>query len=144
MTLHRRLSRPICRAESPAHDTRPSHARALARTGALALAAALTACSGSSASTRPDGLDPETLPAELRDDYEVFAQRCSRCHSLARPLSAGFNDMDQWRNYVARMRRQPSSGISPQDEVQILAFLEYFTAQRRGRNSGGEGAGGSR
>lgn len=117
-------------------------ARTYARTAirALALAAlsasTIAACSGSSVATRPDGLDPETLPPELRDDYEVFAQRCSRCHSLARPLTAGFNDMDQWRNYVARMRRQPSSGISPQDEVQVLAFLEYFTAQRRSRASG--------
>lgn len=101
--------------------------------------ATLAGCSGSAVNTRPDGLDPETLPVALRDDYEVFAQRCSRCHSLSRPLSAGFNDMDHWRNYVARMRRQPSSGISPADEGRILAFLEYYTAQRRARSSGDEG-----
>jgi hypothetical protein len=62
-------------------------------------------------------------------DYNVFAQRCSRCHTLARPINSDF-DMDQWRHYVARMRRQPNSGIAPEDVPGILAFLQYFTEHR--------------
>ena len=37
--------------------------------------------------------------------------RCSRCHTLARPLNAHITDPQHWIRYVARMRRQPGSGI---------------------------------
>ena len=79
---------------------------------------------------RADGLDPMTLPADVRDSYELFAQRCSKCHTLARPLNSNFTTIEEWRNYVRRMRRQPNSGISPQDEATILVFLQYYTEER--------------
>ena len=82
-------------------------------------------CSGWLA--RSEGLDPATLPENVRGDYAVFAQRCSKCHSLARPLSSGIDDDEYWAMYVARMRRQPSSGISQEDTVVVLRFLHYFS-----------------
>ena len=98
----------------------------------LAVAAALLigasiSCAGLQ---RADGLDPATVPADIRENYETFAQRCSRCHTLARPLNSNFTTMEEWRYYVRRMRRQPNSGISPQDEATIQVFLEYYTAER--------------
>lgn len=78
-----------------------------------------------------EGLDPAAVPAELRADYALFAQRCSKCHSLARPLSSGIDDDDYWVEYVGRMRRQPSSGISEDDTVAILRFLHDFSAEER-------------
>ncbi len=80
---------------------------------------------------RADGLDTSGMPPEVRPDYEVFAQRCSKCHTLARPLNSGITDDDYWAKYVARMRRMPGSGISPDDETRILRFLHYFSAERR-------------
>ncbi len=70
-----------------------------------------------------EGLDPSALPEDLRADYVVFAQRCSKCHSLARPLNSGIVDDDYWDMYVARMRRQPGSGISEGDARVIPRFL---------------------
>jgi hypothetical protein len=102
--------------------------------GAAALVAAGSGCGSAQ---RPEGLDPATLPSAVRPAYEVFAQRCSRCHSLSRPLNSGFTDMDQWRSYVRRMRRQPNSGISPSDEQVILVFVEYYNQQRTAARSGG-------
>ena len=64
-------------------------------------------------SARTEGLDPSKVPDDLKSDYQRFATRCSKCHSLARPLSAGIKDDDHWDNYVNRMRRQPGSGSSP-------------------------------
>jgi hypothetical protein len=64
-------------------------------------------------------------------DYEVFAQRCSKCHSLARPINSGIDDDDYWRAYVAKMRRQPASGISPEDAAIILRFLHVFSIEER-------------
>jgi mono/diheme cytochrome c family protein len=97
----------------------------LAPAWAAALALSLAAC-GSSA-THSEGLEPAALPAELRADYAVFAQRCSKCHSLARPLNSGISDENFWVLYVARMRRQPASGITQEDAGPILRFLHYYS-----------------
>jgi hypothetical protein len=99
---------------------------------ALALAglfAVVAGCSGWLA--RSEGLDPATLPDNVRADYDLFALRCSKCHSLARPLSSGIDDDGYWAMYVARMRRQPGSGISQEDTVGILRFLHYYSLEQR-------------
>jgi hypothetical protein len=80
---------------------------------------------------RTEGLDASKLPEDVRADYDVFARRCSKCHSLARPLQSGITDDEQWVMYVKRMRRQPSSGISADDEKVILRFLRYYAADLR-------------
>jgi hypothetical protein len=99
----------------------------------LGMASATPACS----SSRSEGLDVATLPPEVRGDYEVFAHKCSKCHSLARPLQSGISDDDFWREYVARMRRQPASGIHRNDEEPILRFLHYYSMSKRRPVKGG-------
>jgi hypothetical protein len=106
-----------------------AHAPGVAAIGLGLTFACLASCSGWLA--RSEGIDPTTLPESLRPDYTVFAQRCSKCHSLARPLSSGIDDDDYWAMYVARMRRQPASGISPEDTTLILHFLHYYSEQQR-------------
>jgi hypothetical protein len=75
--------------------------------------------------------------ADTHDDYRVFAARCSKCHSLARPLNSGIDDDEHWKKYVARMRRQPGSGISAEDTVAILRFLHLYSIEERRRKAGG-------
>jgi hypothetical protein len=75
------------------------------------------------------------LPPDVRTSYEVFAQRCSKCHSLARPLDSGIDDDAYWAMYVDRMRRQPASGISLADRAPILSFLHYYAEQQRSRKA---------
>jgi len=94
--------------------------------------AALLACACSS-HRHVDWVDPSRLPDDVRSDYAVFASRCSKCHSLSRPLDSGIDDDDHWRLYVARMRRQPASGISREDVPPILRFLHYFSIEERRR-----------
>src|SRR5437773_6614103 len=77
-----------------------------------------------------EGVDMSTLPANVQADYRVFAQKCSKCHALARPLESGITDDTYWAEYVERMRRQPSSGISPADVAPILRFLHYYSSDR--------------
>jgi hypothetical protein len=77
--------------------------------------------------SEPEGLPEEQLPAEVRADYHMFAQRCSKCHSLARALTSGITDDATWADYVERMRRQAGSGISPQDAIPILRFLHFYS-----------------
>jgi hypothetical protein len=86
---------------------------------------------GGCATSPPDGLDVAQLPETVRPDYTLFARRCSKCHSLARPLGSGITDDAVWIAYVNRMRRQPGSGISPQDAAPILRFLHYYSVEQR-------------
>jgi len=92
----------------------------------------VVACSSRS---RTEGLDPSKLPEDVRADYQLFARRCSKCHSLARPLSSGIKDDDQWTNYVNRMRRQQGSGISLDDQEHILRFLRYYAGELRAKDA---------
>jgi hypothetical protein len=77
------------------------------------------------------------VPEPLRASYEVFAQRCSKCHSVARPLDSGIDDDEHWARYVDRMRRQQGSGISVADVQPILEFLRYYAAEQRQRRAAG-------
>ena len=102
--------------------------RVAAGAAAAVLVSAVLACPSGG---REGGLNVSTIPPAFRDDYAVFAERCSKCHSLSRPLESGIDDDIFWRAYVERMRRQPSSGISIADETPILRFLHYYSVDRR-------------
>jgi hypothetical protein len=102
---------------------------AVVLSGLICLLGVGAGCSGWLA--RSEGVDRSTLPDTVLVDYDLFALRCSKCHSLARPLSSGIDDDDYWAIYVARMRRQPGSGISQEDTVGILRFLHYFSLEQR-------------
>lgn len=104
-----------------------------ARVLGVALGFVLMGCLSMSAVGVRGGLPAEqvaTFPPEVRASYELFTRRCSRCHSLARPLTAPIGDREHWSRYVTRMRRQPSSGISPADAEEILVFLEHWSRVR--------------
>lgn len=96
----------------------------------LLLGLCLAACSGGARARRPDGIDVSHYPAPIQTAYDVFAFRCSRCHTLARPLNAQVSDVRHWDDYVRRMRRQPGSGITRANAREILKFLYYYTAER--------------
>jgi hypothetical protein len=76
---------------------------------------------------RHEGLDPLRMPPEVRADYALFALRCSKCHSLSRPLQSGIVEDGFWAEYVERMRRQPGSDITLEDTIPILRFLHYYS-----------------
>ena len=96
---------------------------------ALLLSSVLGACASTMEQT--EGMDTAGVPAEEQTDYAVFAQRCSKCHSLARPLNSGITDDGYWRMYVEKMRRQPGSGITENDRVPILRFLHWYSGSKQ-------------
>lgn len=97
----------------------------------LVLILGAAACVG--ASGRRGGL-PESqvqqMPREVATAYRLFALRCSRCHTLSRPLNASITEYEHWEQYVGRMRRHAGSGISRKDAEQILVFLKYYTEKK--------------
>lgn len=99
--------------------------------GVALVVVALAACTRAPGQRWGEGLDVAQIPGAVRADYAVFATRCSKCHSLSRALNSGIDQDAFWALYVARMRRQPASGISPEDEVVILRFLHYFALELR-------------
>lgn len=101
--------------------TRAALAPALALLGALACATL----------QRGEGLEPSAVPASLRAEHELFARRCSRCHSVSVPLLAHVTDPRHWVRYVERMRRQPNSGISLEESPAIVRFLTWYTESQR-------------
>lgn len=97
------------------------------RISALALTLIVAACVNS----RSDAITQLANRPDMRDDYAIFSIRCSKCHSLARPLNSGITDDRHWDQYVARMRRQPGSGINDADAAAILRFLHAYSATER-------------
>ena len=97
----------------------------------LALVSSVFAVASTGCPGPEQSIDPQSLPEDVRADYAVFAQRCSKCHALSRPLNSGIVDDDYWAMYVARMRRQPASGISLEDSRVILRFLHYYSLEQR-------------
>ena len=93
------------------------------------LAAALVV--GCASTGARDGLDVSRLPEDVRPDYALFARRCSKCHPLSRALNSGIDEDSRWVDYVTRMRRQPGSGIAPQDTGPILRFLHYYSLEQQ-------------
>ena len=74
-------------------------------------------------------IDVSAYPPEQQKSYALFAQKCSKCHTLARPINSSLQSGD-WNQYVNRMSRKPGSGISPKDGETILSFLLFDSARR--------------
>jgi hypothetical protein len=91
----------------------------------------LVACAQDNPARRGDRVDVSSYPPEIQSAYRVFAVRCSRCHTLARPLNARISDPQHWIRYVTRMRRQPGSGINSSNAQIILRFLLYYHDPQR-------------
>ncbi|MET0387779.1 MAG: hypothetical protein ABW321_17540 [Polyangiales bacterium] len=97
----------------------------------MVLALCAYACAGQSKIRHGDTLDVTTYPRDIQDAYQVFAVRCSRCHTLARPLNARIKDPQHWVRYVERMRLNPSSGINAKNGKTILRFLIFYMEERQ-------------
>jgi len=79
----------------------------------------------------PQSIDVSGYPEEMQQRYEIFAERCSKCHTLARPISSDYALEEEWSRYVKRMMRKPGSGIAPKDAKQIFEFLAYDSSIRK-------------
>lgn len=76
-------------------------------------------------------IDVSAYPEQMQENYEVFASRCSKCHTLARPINSDYALEEEWSRYVKRMMRKPGSGIAPKEAKQIFEFLAYDSSIRK-------------
>jgi hypothetical protein len=79
----------------------------------------------------PAKIDVSKYPPEMKAAYKVFVDRCSKCHTIARPINCDFALDDEWERYVKRMMNKGGSIISPSDGKQIFEFLVYDSKTRK-------------
>ena len=81
----------------------------------------------------PDKIDVSAYPAAQQANYKLFAGKCSKCHTIARPLNTVMTK-DEWSRYVKRMMHKPNSGISDTQGKQIFDFVVYDQTERKDKN----------
>ena len=81
----------------------------------------------------PDKIDVSTYPPPQQAAYKVFSTKCSKCHTIARPINTMMK-RDEWERYVKRMMHKPNSGISDAQGKQIFEFLVFDQTERKDKN----------
>jgi hypothetical protein len=79
----------------------------------------------------PAKIDVSKYPPEMKAKYKVFADKCAKCHTIARPINCEFALEDEWERYIKRMMNKAGSIISPADGKQIYEFLVYDSQNRK-------------
>ena len=76
-------------------------------------------------------VDVSKYPDTIKEDYQVFSEKCSQCHKLSRPINSDYALPDEWSRYIKRMMHKPGSGISAGDGKKIYEFLVYDASVRK-------------
>ena len=82
-----------------------------------------------SADQGPNEIDVSNYPQEMQTLYNIFTRRCSKCHTVARPINSDFTP-EEWKKYVQKMMRKAGSGLTPKTADQITKFLIYDSQHR--------------
>jgi len=80
----------------------------------------------------PNTIEIYAYPADKKDDYALFRSRCSRCHTLARPINAPYASRENWTEYVKKMNKRSGNVLLAADEEKrIVDFLVFDAKQRK-------------
>jgi len=81
----------------------------------------------------PDKINVSAYPAEQQKNYKVFLDKCSKCHTIARPINTSMSTVE-WERYVKRMMHKPNSGISDSQGKVIFEFINFDQTTRKAIN----------
>ncbi len=82
--------------------------------------------------TGPDTIDVSVYPEEMQDIYKnVFTKKCSKCHTISRPINAPYALPAEWKKYIKKMMKKPGSAINPIAAKKIYKFLVYDSSIRK-------------
>src|SRR5512135_595683 len=79
----------------------------------------------------PATVDVSKYPDGIKENYEVFSQKCSQCHKLSRPINSDYALPEEWSRYIKRMMHKPGSGINAAEGKKIYEFLVYDSSVRK-------------
>lgn len=77
----------------------------------------------------PETVDVSAFPKDVQESYAVFASKCSKCHTLARPINTNLA-APEWKMYVKRMMNKPDSGVSPDQGKEVYKFLKFWQEEK--------------
>jgi hypothetical protein len=81
----------------------------------------------------PKIIDVSSYPPDVQQSYHLFASKCSKCHTLARPINTTMST-PEWMRYVLKMQRKPGSSITEPQAKTICDFLTYDQSVRKSKN----------
>jgi len=84
----------------------------------------------------PETIDVSAYPPPVQAAYKLFSKKCSKCHTLARPINTTMK-WEEWERYVKRMMNKPNSGISNNQGKEVFEFLIYDQTNRKDKNPKG-------
>lgn len=79
----------------------------------------------------PATIDVSKYPPEMQAGYKAFANKCSKCHTIARAINCDFALEEEWERYVKRMMRKAGTFITPDEGKQIFEFVVYDSKTRK-------------
>jgi len=80
----------------------------------------------------PAKIDVSKYPADMKTKYKVFADKCAKCHTIARAINCEFALDDEWERYIKRMMNKAGSSVIPAaDGKQIFEFVVYDSKIRK-------------
>ncbi len=83
----------------------------------------------------PATVDVSAYPEAQKANYKVYAEVCSRCHTLARSINAPTVSRSFWEFYMlgmrARNRFRKFDPITKEEKKAILDFLDYDSRVRK-------------
>ena len=79
----------------------------------------------------PATIDVSKYPPNIQAEYKLFAKKCVKCHTLARPINCELALDSEWEAYLKRMMRKAGTFISADEGKQIYEFLSYDTKIRK-------------
>jgi cytochrome c5 len=79
----------------------------------------------------PAKIDVSKYTPEMKGKYKVFAEKCSKCHTIARAINCEFALDDEWERYVKRMMNKGGTLITAAEGKQIYEFLTYDSKIRK-------------
>ena len=110
----------------------------------------------------PTSIDVSQYPPKMKMYYHLFLNKCSACHTIARPINSQFLELTAaeqaadkktnpeifshpkvwqvgqkiWSRYVHKMMSKPGSNIRPSEGKRIFEFLVYDSKTRKtGKNT---------
>jgi len=81
----------------------------------------------------PATVNVSSYPGDQQKNYKVFADKCAKCHTIARPINTTMTK-PEWERYVKRMMHKPNSGINDSQGKLIYDFLAYDQETRKDKN----------
>jgi hypothetical protein len=79
----------------------------------------------------PAKIDVSRYPSAMKDRYKLFADQCSRCHTLARAINIDFVLDEEWERYIKKMMRRGKGVIAPAEAAEIYEFLIFDSKIRK-------------